>query len=226
MKEREDRIRGRLQQASAKEAEAQEKIEEYRSKKEGLERQAEEKLRQAEEESRKRKQELLEEARKETDCKREAWLQALDKDKSAFATELKKRSLTEIVSLSRRALQDFADESLNNRLAQVLLERLKNLDQEAKKKFAQACRKQGLKVHTTFELDETEKRKITASVHEICGRKTAISYQADAAFPLGMEISADSMRLSWGIDEYLDDLQERVLELIEEQTRGRQKSSD
>ena len=200
MQEREEKIKGRLQEAAEKEATAEEKIETYRAKEEALEDERAAKLRKAEEEA--------EDARRR-------WLEALEREKQSFGRELKQRTCRQILELTRRALQDLADQSLNNRLAAVLLQRLEGLEKNDRKKLAQAGG-EGIAVRSSFELEATEKRRITTVLHQICGKQAEVDYQVDPEYPLGIEASAGSLRLAWSVAGYLDELQENVLALLEE----------
>lgn len=218
MNEREEKIKHRLQQASDKRIEAEEKIEEFERKIDELEQLNQEKLEQARKEAQKRKKELLEEAKKEVEKKRETWLESLNKEKETFAHELKQRSGQKILQIAQRALHDLADESLTNRLAEVLLDRIEELDQEARDKLARAGEKNGITVRSTFELDASRKKRITTVLHDLCGKEAEVVYQADEKWPLGIEIRADSVKLSWGTEKYLDELNTRVMTLIEEKS--------
>jgi F-type H+-transporting ATPase subunit b len=218
MNEREDKIKNRLKDASDKTVQAEQKIEEYRNKERELEEQSEEKLSQADRAAQKRKKEMLDQARDEVENKRRDWFKSLQNDRDNFSRELKKRTGREVIEVARRAIQDLADAALEDQLADSLLDRLKNLDENATKKLVKACNGK-ITVLSTFELDASCKRKITAALHGICSKQAEVVYQADRDFPLGIEISAGSVKLSWGIAGYLDELQTRVMNLIEEQTR-------
>ena len=218
MQEREERIKGRLHAAAEREAEAEEKISTYRARQEELEEERAEKLRQAEQEAEQRQKELLRKARAEAEDARDHWLEALDREKESFGRELKRRTCRQVLELTRRALQDLADQSLNSRLAAVLLERLDGLTGNDRKKLAEAG-SEGIAVRSSFELEATAKRRITTLLHEICGRQAEVDYQVDTAYPLGIEASAGSLRLAWSVEGYLDELQEKVLALLEEKEK-------
>jgi F-type H+-transporting ATPase subunit b len=123
-------------------------------------------------------------------------------------------------------MNDLADEPLNNRLARVLAAKIENLEQEDRKKLQHAARAGKIIIRSTFELDAPEKRKLTTILHEICGKDADVAYQVDADCPLGIEARAGNIRLAWGIDNYLEELQSRVLSLVEEKTREQRKSND
>lgn len=220
MNAREENIRERLNQATEREEKAREKIEEYRRMEEDLEKQSGRRLEQAEKEGQKRKKEIIAKSREEAEEKRRSWLQALRKDKDTFAHELKKRSASEVLRVVQKMLQDFGDASLNNRLAGVLTDRIRNLDEDARKKLSQACGSGKIKVRSTFKLEDSNKKEITALLHEFCTEEAETVYVADRDFPLGVEISAGSVRFSWGAESYLDRLKERIFGLIEEQAHG------
>lgn len=215
MNEREATIRQRLQDAAEKRAEAEEQIETFRRKCNELDAARDQKMEQAEQDATQRRQELLDQARRETEEERHRWLKSLEKDQAAFALEWKQRSSQKILRLARRALQDLGDASLNDRLATVLLDRLDHLDKRTRANLAKAGKEQ-VTVRSSFELDQNVKRRITLALHDLCGKQATIDYQVDAEYPLGIEASAGSTRLSWGIENYFDGLQQQVADLLGE----------
>lgn len=216
MRKREDKIRGSLQEAAAKEAAAEKQIEVYRRKEEQLENQRADKLRQAEEEGEEQQQKMLEDAKEEVENARRRWLEALDREKRAFGRDLKQRSCREVLELTRRALRDLADESLNNRLAAILLQRVDQLEKQDRDKLTRAGCEDGITVRSSFALEVQEKRQITTAFHRICGKQTEVAYQVDEDYPLGIEASTGSIRLAWNIEGYLDELQQKVMDFLEE----------
>lgn len=218
MNEREERIATRLQEASDKRAQAQQQIDEFREKQEEMEQQSRQKMEKAENEAQKHRQELLEQAREQVQSKRQSWLQSLKKEKEDFARGLKKRSSREILRFVQQALQDLADEPLNNRLAEVLLARMKDLDQELKDRLSKAAEEGEIEVRSTFELDSAMKRRITTALREFCDKDAEVDYQVDHEQPLGVEANAGSVKFSWSIAGYLDELESQVLTLFEEKS--------
>lgn len=222
MNEREEKIAGRLQEASDQRQEAQQQIDAFRRKQEELEEQRATILEQAEEEAQQRRQELIEQARNQAADKRQSWLQSLDREKADFARGLKQRTSQKLLRLVQRALQDLADEPLNNRLATVLLDRMQNLDQDLRDRLSRAAQKGEITIRSTFELEAAMKRKLTTALQQLCDKDAAVTYQVDKEQPLGIEVSAGSVRVSWNIAGYLDELEAQVLPLFEE--KGRQAS--
>lgn len=216
MTERENKIRQRLEEAAEKKKGAQNLIEKYQLKLDNLDKETGKKIEQAEKQADLRKTEILAQARKDVEDQRAKWLQALDKEKEAFASKFKKRGSQEILKYVRRIIDDLADEPLNNRLTQVLATKIGNLDQDDRKKLRHAADTDKIIVRSTCELAAPEQRKLTTIFHEICGKDAAIVYQIDPEGPLGIEARAGNIRLSWGIENYLEELQSRVISLVEE----------
>jgi F-type H+-transporting ATPase subunit b len=225
MNEREERIATRLQEAKDKRAEAQRQIDEFRDKQEEMEQQSRQKLEEAEREAQRQREELLEQARDQVQGKRQSWLQSLEKEKEDFARGLKKRSAQEILRFVQRVLQDLADEPLNNRLAEVLLARMKKLDDEVRQRLSGAAEQGEIQVRSTFELDASMKDKITTALREFCEKDAEVAYQVDHEQPLGVEANAGSVKFSWSIAGYLDELESQVLTLFEEKSRRKDDES-
>lgn len=225
MNEREAKIKQRLEEASDKQREAQDQIDEFRRKHDDLDQEVAKKIEQAQQEAENRKEELLDQAQKQVEDQRAKWLQGLGKEKEAFAREFKKRGSQEILKYVRRIMQDLADEPLNNRLARVLADRIENLAQKDREKLQRAARAEEVIVRSTFELDSAEKRKLTTILHQVCGKEADVAYQIDGEYPLGIEARAGNVRLAWGIEGYLEELKSRVLALVEEKTQETDKSN-
>lgn len=226
MHQREEKISNRMQQATDKTAEAERRIEEFRRREEALEKQGRQQLAQAEREARDRKQELLDKARREVEKQRRSWVQSLHKEQDAFDRELKNRASREVIGVARRAMQDLADEALENRLADMLLRRLSDLAEKDREKFANVPDHEDIVVRSTFELDASRQRKISAALQRISNRQAEVVFREDRDLPLGVEVASGSVKLAWGISGYLDELQSRVLELIEEQSRRREDDAE
>lgn len=225
MTAREEKIKQEFEGASDKKKAAQDQIEEFRRKSDDLDKEVDKKIEQAQAQAKQRKKELLDEAQKHVEDQRTTWLQALEKEKEAFAREFQKRGSQEILNYVRRIMKDLADESLNNRLARVLADRIGNLGQEDKEKLQRAARAEDVIISSTFELDSAEKRKLTTVLHEICGKDAVVAYQTDGDYPLGIEARAGNIRLSWGIKSYLEELKARVMSVVEEKTDEKSKGN-
>lgn len=226
MTEREENIKQRLEEASKRQREAQDQIEEFQRKGDELEREAGKTIALAEKQADQHKAEILEKARKDVEEQRTKWLQALDKEKEAFARKFRKRGSREILDYVRRIIDDLADEPLNNCLARVLAAKIGHLEQEDRKRLRHAASADKIIVRSTFELAAPEKRRLTTMFHEICGKDADIAYQVDAESPLGIEARAGNIRLAWGIENYLEELQSRVMSLVEEKTHEHSKGNE
>lgn len=219
MNERVANINNRLQEASDKVAQAEEKEERFHQKELEFEEQKEHLLNQAQDEAQQRKQELIEKAREEVNEKRQTWVETLESDRQAFDRNMKNAASRQVLQIVQRSLQDLADESLINRLAEKMVSRLQNLDQDAREKLERATKSGHIIVLSTCELEESGKGKITEALRQMGIEKVEITYQVDSQFPLGVEASSGNLRFSWGIDSYLEGLRSRVIDLIEGQVQ-------
>jgi hypothetical protein len=70
------------------------------------------------------------------------------------------------------------------------------------------------------------RRKIATAVHSICGDGSPVSWEIDPDLGLGVELTVEGLRLSWGVDSYLDALERGVTAVLDQAptlSKGRKK---
>jgi len=63
------------------------------------------------------------------------------------------------------------------------------------------------------------KDRITTALREFCEKDAEVAYRVDHEQPLGVEANAGSVKFSWSISGYLDELENQVLTLFEEKSQ-------
>ena len=126
--EREKRIATELADADAKKAEAQKERDEFQHKNEEFEQQRAALLSKAADEAKAERQRLLDEARKESDALRARWQEALRNEQLSLSAELTRRTQEEVFAITRKTLADLATTSLEERLSEVFIRRLREMD--------------------------------------------------------------------------------------------------
>ncbi len=218
MDRREQRIAEQLQQGEEMRLQAEKEADEFRRKRSELEQERASRLRQAEEEADRRRQELMDRAKGEAEALQEAWRKAARREQAEFIEALKKRTGVEVLQICRKLIADLTGEALDPRLVEVFTRKLRALSSAEKETFATEAGSGELVVRAPFEIDPSEQQKISAALIPICGGNLHIAYAVDPEMALGIEMSADGIRLSWGVDSYFEALGKNLSELFEEST--------
>jgi F-type H+-transporting ATPase subunit b len=231
MDNREQRIQSRLEEAENKKKEADHEAESYRRKNDELKEKRDQMLAEAREEADRKLKELTREAREEVDRARLRWQESIEKEKGAFLQDLKQLAAREVYALSRRAFKDLADADLEERMVDVFVYKLKELNKEDKGRVRKAIREEENKavVRSGFEISTAGRQKITKAVREEISGGTEITYDTDSQVIMGVELKARGEKVVWTIRDYLTELEERAKSAIEKETRkgeGRKSSEE
>jgi F-type H+-transporting ATPase subunit b len=217
MDRREERIAAGFAEAEATLNSARAREEECRRLRQELEEARGDRLREAEEEAEARHRELLEVARTEVGELRTAWLGALRREEEEFFRELKKRIGAEVLHIARKSLADLADADLELRLVKSFARRFASLEEDEHEQIVAAARNDGLTVRSPFTLPEDLRRNLVAELCHVLGYEVDVSFIADPDMPLGIELAVGGLKVSWGVDEYFNELQQAIAALYEAQ---------
>jgi F-type H+-transporting ATPase subunit b len=217
MQRREEELAAIRAETADKRAEAAEILESYRHKKRELEAAVGSRLQQAEADAEQRRRELLGQARAEAEEQRYSWRQALQNERRTFLDQLKKRSAAGVLSVSRRALAELTAAELETALVRVLIAKLEALPAADLERFTTAARTDSLKVRSGWEPDGQLHRQLVDALAQTFATPVRLDWTYDPDLLLGIEIGSDGLRLAWGTEGYLDDLQRSVATLFDQQ---------
>lgn len=227
MDARQQRVQDRLEEADQQRETARREAEEYRDKKQSLDRRRQEMLDEAKEKAEAKRRELMDQAQAEVDRQKERWRQSLRRQRKSFISALKEMAAAEVFAASRQSLKDLADESLEERVAESFLQRLKKMPKQDRRDMAAAAAESDgpVKVRSAFELSKTLRQKITRAVHEYLDGEVELDYQTEPDMIFGLELMAEGRKMAWSLDEYLTRMEERARAAIEEQTGEREEAA-
>lgn len=227
MDRREQRIADRLQEAADKKAEAEDEAQKYRSKQQDLDERRESLLSEARERAEEERSSMEKSAREEIDKRKQEWVEQLRSQQEQFLGDIRHMAAERFANLARRALRDLADEELEERIANVFLGRLRELDKAERKKFEKACNEGdgNVVVKSRFELSSSTKGSITKSIRELLCADAEVEYRQTDDIDCGIELRAGSQDLAWSLDAYLDDLEQALAEEIGNAKRGFERSA-
>ncbi len=158
-------------------------------------------------------------ARQDTEALRERWLENLRHQREAFLRSIKVRIVESTTRISRMALQDLADVSLESRMIERLIRELENLDPSVRTELKNRRRTNDspVIVESGFELSDPERELIEAKLGEWLGKVGSVRYELSQDLDCGISIQVDSHTLSWNLRDYLDEMEEEMRRVIDEE---------
>lgn len=208
---REQRIAAELAAAAAKESEARVEREEFRRKNDEFEQQRMELLNRAKDEAAAERQRLFGAARKDADDLREKQQGQLRSEYQILREEIARRTRTEVFAIARQTLQDLAGESLEARMADVFIRRLRELDAEEKKRLASMLQSStAVLVRSAFELPPAQRVLIETAVRDTFDTKAPARFEVAPDMVGGIELIMQGQKIAWSIADHLASLEKDV----------------
>lgn len=224
MDEREAKIAARLHEAEEKRAQAEASREAYQQEREAFQAKKSEYLAQAKEEAENYRKKLFHETREAVELAQQRWEEAIEREREQFFLELRQQIARQSAEIARRALKDLSDITLERRMLEVFIHRLRGLDRERKRTIAHAIRRgdESVLIRSAFELQPQDRRDLLQAINEYVldghGDLQA-HYENSPEVISGIEIQVHGHRIAWTLEDYLDSLEERVTIALEEKTR-------
>jgi len=219
--EREKGIAAQLAEAEAKIAEAQEERDDFQHKNEAFDQERAALLKKATDEAQTERQRLLDQARKDADSLRAKRLDALRSEQLNLSQEIIRWTQKQVFAVSRKTLADLAAMSLEERMVEVFVERLRTLTGAAKEELAAALKAsaQPARVRSAFDLPPAQQNEIESAVKETFGSKTLVQFQTAPELISGIELSTNGQKVAWSIADYLATLEKSAGELLHKDTQ-------
>jgi F-type H+-transporting ATPase subunit b len=219
---REKKIAAELADADRRKAEAQKAQDEFRQRNEEFDNQRAALLKKATDEATAEHKRLLDEARKAADglsARRQAALRA---DAKSLNQAIGQRIQQEVFAVARRVLTDLATTSLEERMSEIFIQRLTQMEGQAKVRFGDALRSasEPALVRSAFELPAGQRAAIQNALHETFSADIQVRYETRSDLVSGIELSASGQRVGWSVAGYLASMEEGVSELLKAQGKA------
>ena len=225
---REKRIATEIADADRKRAEAEKEREEFQHKNEEFDRQRAALLSQARDEAQAERQRLLDEARQTADALRARRHDALQREHESLNDEIARRTREEVFAVARKTLMDLAGTSLEERISEAFMRRLRELSDEAKADLAKALKTSSdpVLVRSAFDLPAEQRAAIQHALDETFSTdpstplRAGIQVRFETAPDMisGVELTVTGRKVAWSIAHYLASLEKRVGELLKERS--------
>lgn len=215
---REKRIALELADAAAKQTEAQKERDEFWQKNETFERQRAALLSKVTEEAKAERQRLLDEARQEANALSAKRLDTLRGEAHQLNQIISRRTQEEVFAIARKTLADLAATSLEERLVDVFIRRLRELDGKEKDDFAEALKATPVPalVRSAFDLPAARRAAIQQALNETFSDNIPVRFEAAHNLVCGIDLTTNGHKVAWSIADYLGSLEKEVIELLKE----------
>jgi len=203
---REQGIAAQLADAAEKSAQALAEREEFIQKNKGFDANRGVVLGQLTAEVAAERERLYEAARRDADSLRARQQDGLQREYQSLSTELARRIQSEVFSIARQTLKDLAGATLEERMAQVFVARLQQMDAETKL----ALHSPDARVHSAFELTPAQRATIESAVKVVLGADIQVSFELAPGLVSGLELIVQGQKIAWSVNDYLASLEKSV----------------
>lgn len=222
---REKRIAAELADATTKQADAKNEREVFQHKTEELDQQRAALMSKATDEANAERTRLVEQARHAADALSAKRQEGLRNDALHLNQAIGRRAQQEVFAIARKTLTDLATTSLEERMTEVLVRRLRELDTPMKQRLTEAIKTaaEPAIVRSAFELSSDQRAAIQKTLNEVCSAEVRVRFETAPALVSGIEITTNGERVAWSISDYLTSLEKSVAELLKEQEKRESK---
>jgi F-type H+-transporting ATPase subunit b len=213
---REKRIAGEVADADRQKKENQALHEELQAEKQALDEGRQALIAKAKLEAKSEHERLLNEARREADALLVEQRAAMLNGSAKLCQELAQLAAAESINIARAALKNLAGMDLEQRINEVFMRRLREMDAKTKESMRTALEKPNSepRVSSSFALSEGEKAAIQAALNETCATDVRLRFDVSSKGISGIDLYAEGQRLSWTLADYLNTLEEKALVLL------------
>jgi F-type H+-transporting ATPase subunit b len=214
--EREKGIAALLAQAEAKVSEAEKERDDFQRKNEVFDQQRAALLAKATDEAKVERQRLLDEAKKDAEALRAKRQAVLQSEQRNLNQEIIRWTQKEVFAIARKTLADLADTSLEERMGDRLVGRVRALTGAAKEQIATAFKTSNptVSVQSAFDLPPAQKRAIETAVKEVFAPEARVQFETAPDLVSGIELSTNGYKVAWSIADYLATLEKSASELL------------
>ena len=218
---REERIAAELADAAAQKADAQKERNEFQRKNEEFDQQRGDLLSKAQDEVTTERSRLLDEARQAADALRAKRQDALQREQQSLNDEITRRTREEVFAIARETLTDLAGTSLEERMSDVFVRRLRELDGDAKESLAQALKTSAdpALVRSAFALSDEQRAAIQQALNETFSADIHVRFETAPNVISGIELTVNGRKVAWSIADHLASLGKSVDGLLKEQSK-------
>ncbi|MFC1534931.1 hypothetical protein ACFL7M_16380 [Thermodesulfobacteriota bacterium] len=178
-------------------------------------------MRKATEEAQAERQRLLDEARQETDVLSAKRQETLRNDAHNLNQAISRRTQQEVFAIARKAMTDLAGSSLEERMVDLFVRRVRELNGEEKQLLASALKASPspVIVRTALDLPPAQCASTEGAIKETFGTETQVQFETSPDLISGIELTMNGQKVAWSIADYVASLEKGVDELLKEKDK-------
>jgi F-type H+-transporting ATPase subunit b len=216
MEARQRRVRECIEAAERENADAGRENAEWQRKNAAFEQEKIALIAQARQSAGDEKMRLVESARAEAETLRVKWHEGLANERALFHRELARQAQEEVLGIARRALHDLAGAGLEERIAQVFVERIESLSDDERRRLAASSADGLAVVRSSMPLPLATRAQIEAAASAVLGVKPPMHFETSDALVAGIELSLSGYKVAWTLRDYLAAIEKSAGEFIDE----------
>ncbi len=214
---REKRIAAELADADRKKAEAATERDAFQHKNEAFDRERAGLLAKAVAQAKTERERLVGEARKAAELlagKRQA---ALKNEALSLGKSVGLRAREEVFDVARKVLADLSGIGLEQRIGEVFIRQLKEMDGSAKAALAEALKtaSRPALVRSAFDLPEAQRASIGDALKETLSTDLQVEFEIAPDLVCGIELSANGHKVAWSVADYLRSLEKSIEQIVQ-----------
>jgi F-type H+-transporting ATPase subunit b len=216
---REKKVAARIADAETQEKKTQAANDDIRKRNEAFDHERESLMRKAAEEGAAERQRLFDSARQDSQLLRVKLAQQLAAERAELGRQLSVRTQAEVFALTRKALSELAGTSLEDRMIEVLINRLRTLPEQQKLALAgatadtrpagaavQAVPARAVLIRSAQDPSAAGRTKLEAAIHECLDANIVVRFATAPELVGGLDLSVDGIKLAWSVSDYLSTL--------------------
>jgi F-type H+-transporting ATPase subunit b len=215
--EREKRIAAQLQDAEKRKADALKEQANFRQKNEDFDKQRAALLLEAANAAQSERAKLLAAARAEAEGLRAQLQKTVSAEREDLNRKIATLAQQEVFSIARKILADLADASLETRMADIFIHRLRDIDDKQRSELNGWLNDSSKRtvVRSAFEMAQPQKTAIEDAVKSLSKENAGIDFEVRPDLIGGIELAANGHKIEWSIAGYLATLKDSVGALLE-----------
>lgn len=151
---------------------------------------------------------LLAEAHKRLEAERAAWAAHLDEETNKYVAKLQRAGGGALLSLTRKALHDLADETLEGQIGRNLAKRIAQMAADLR---AAAGKAAAAVITSRDALPEGAQDNLASSLQTVFPG-VSVQFETDADQPPGLIMRIGGAQLDWTVEGYINGLNDLVAE--------------
>jgi F-type H+-transporting ATPase subunit b len=215
--EREKRIAAQLQNAETKKAEALKEQTDFQHKNKEFDQQRIGLLSEATKAAKVERDKLMDTSRKDADALRFKLQTGVREEFEALNKKVGTLAQQEVFSIARKTLSDLAGVSLEERMTEIFLQRLRGMDDKQRgdlKTNLQASSKSAL-IRSAFDLTPQQRTAVEDVIKPILNGGTEFTFETKPELISGIELTVNGQKIAWSIKDYLTALTNSVTAVLE-----------